>query len=93
MTRIRVKRLIWDSWNIKHIEKHSVTKNEIELAIKNLAYHKQTYYGRYLLVGRSGLRILAVVLKRLDVTAYYVVTARDASKKERRKIYEKEKIK
>lgn len=93
MTSIRVKSLMWDFWNIKHIEKHSVTKNEIELALKNLVYHKQTYNRRYLLVGRSRLRILAVVLKRQDLTTYYVVTARDAGRKERGTVYEKEKIK
>jgi len=93
MTKIKVRRIIWDAWNIKHLKKHSIEKKEVEIALKNLAYHKQTYNNRYLLVGRSRSRILSIVLKRQEKTTYYVVTARDASKKERRKIYGKEKNK
>lgn len=93
MTRIKVKSLIWDNWNLEHIKKHRVGEKEVEIVVENLSYHKQTYNNRYLLVGRSGSRILSVVLKRQDKTTYYVVTARDASQKEKREVYEKEKIK
>jgi len=93
MTRIRIKGLVWDDWNLRHIKKHSVEKLEIEETVENLYYHKRTYGNRYLLVGRSGSRLIAVVLKRQERTIYYVVTARDASRKERRKVYDKEKNK
>lgn len=91
MTRIVVRKIIWDDWNREHIKKHDVCPEEVEIAISNLAYHKQTYGKRYLLVGRCGKRILAVVLKRADKGVYYVITARDAGKKERKKLYVQEK--
>ena len=84
---------MWDAWNLEHIKKHAVDKEEAEAAIKNLCYHKKAHSGRYLLVGRSGKRILAVVLKKEKQTVYYLVTARDADKKERERLYEKEKVK
>ncbi len=91
MTRIKIKKLVWEKWNIEHIKKHKVSPDEIIVAVKNLAYHKQTYNNRYLVIGRSNKRIIAVVVRRKAETAYLVITARDASKKERRKLYEKEK--
>jgi len=27
---IKIRKLIWDKWNINHITKHNVTKDEIE---------------------------------------------------------------
>ena len=29
MTKIIVKQLVWDEWNLEHIKKHQVTKEEI----------------------------------------------------------------
>lgn len=91
MTRIVVKSLIWDEWNMVHIQKHSVTQVEIIETVGRLAYHRITYNNRYLLVGRSGNRIITVIVRREKETEYYIVTARDANKKERRRLYEKEK--
>lgn len=62
-----------------------------ELLFDHLIYHKRTYNGRYLAIGRSGKRLIAIVIRRIKACTYYVVTARDASKKERRDTYEKEK--
>ena len=90
MTRIIVPRVIWNEANSEHIKKHNVTKEEVSIGVRNAAYHTQTYKNRYLVVGRSNRRILSVVVKRHAPTAYLVVTARDASKKERRRLYEKE---
>ncbi|MEK7577792.1 MAG: hypothetical protein AAB492_04225 [Patescibacteria group bacterium] len=91
MTRIIVKELMWDAYNLSHIQKHRVTKEQVIIAVGMLRYHKNTYNKRYLLVGRSGERILAVVVNRQKMNTYYVVSARDADKKERRRLYEKEK--
>ena len=91
MTRIIVENIIWDSWNREHIGKHGVQPAEVEEAGKQIIYHKRTYGGRYLLIGRSGFRLLGLVLKRIEPKTYYLVTARDASKKERRDVYEKQK--
>lgn len=91
MTRIIVSILIWDTYNRQHIRKHSVTEQEIEIAGKHIIYHRHSYKNRYVLIGKSGTRLLSVVLKRKADSTYYVVTARDASQKERRKAHEKEK--
>ena len=91
MTQIVVEKLIWNEYNRKHIRKHKVTEQETETVGQRIIYHKKSYSGRYLIVGRSGTRLLAVVIRRIAAKNYLVVTARDASKKERRKVYEIEK--
>jgi len=92
MTNIKVDILVWDSRNLVHIQKHLVTRLETEIAVSNFIYHERAYSGRYLLVGRSGKRILSVILDRKNTKTYYVVTARDASKKEKEKLYEIENL-
>lgn len=90
MTKIKVRTLVWDDWNRKHIKKHDVNQEEIIISLDNTSYHKHSHGGRYLSVGRSGKRIITVILRREKSSTYYLVTARDASKKERRDVYEKE---
>ena len=92
MTRIVVKRLIWDKYNVEHIKKHNVTVEEVEYLAKNILAHKKAEKGRYLIIGRANLRIITVIINRIGAGIYYPVTARDAAKKERRRVYEKEKI-
>lgn len=89
---IKVKKLIWDKWNLAHIKKHKVAKEEVEWVGERILFATQTHNNRIRVVGRTGNRILSVILNPQDEPdAYYVVTARDASKKERRDIYEIEK--
>lgn len=90
MTRIIVKKLILDLDNLFHISRHNVTREEVVGAGKRLAYHRETYNKRYLAVGRSGTKIITLILNRISMGKYYLVSARDASKKERKKVYEKE---
>ena len=90
MTRIKVREVVFDKWNIKQ---HDVSVEEIIEAGTNLIYHKKTYKGRYLAVGRSGERIISFVIKRKSSVRYYLISARDAAKKERMKAYEKERNK
>src|SRR3989338_9056329 len=91
MTRIVIKQLAFDKYNLEHIQKHNVTETEIKQAGKNLIYHRRSYKGRYLVTGRSNTRLITLVLKREAKGKYYLVTARDASKNERRDVYIKEK--
>lgn len=91
MTRIKVTQLVWDGNNQEHIKKHNVFIDQVEEIGRNQLVHKKGHSGRYIIIGRSGTRILSVVLKRVKTGIYYVVTARDADKKERKLIYEKEK--
>lgn len=91
MVRIIVKKLLWDSSNIEHIKKHKVSKEEVEQAGTQVIAVKVAQRGCYLLIGRSGARIISIVVVRRHTGIYYVVTARDAGKKERKIVYDKEK--
>ena len=92
MTRIVIKQLVWDDYNKKHIGKHNVTVEEIEKVSKNVIVHKRAKKGRFLITGRVEKRLISAVLNRKEAGIYYPITARDAAKKERRSVYEKEKI-
>lgn len=92
MTRIVIKKLIWDNYNIEHIKKHNISKDEAEEAVDNFIVHKKAKKGRYIAIGRSGSKLVSLVVRRLATGIYYIATARDSSKKERRLVYEKEKI-
>ena len=89
MTRIKIKFLIWNDWNIEHIKKHNVQIGEIIEAGKNLYFHRKTVENRYLAVGKSGTRLLTLILNRKATGRYYLVTAFDSGKKDRKKVYEK----
>lgn len=91
MTRIVVKVLIWDTWNIEHIKIHNVSVDEVETVADNIIFHKKVKQGRYALIGRVGTRIITVIVNRKGMGIYYPVTVRDAAKKERREVYAKEK--
>lgn len=91
MTRIKIKKIKWDSWNLEHIIKHKVEVEEIVEASKNLYFHRKTDKGRYLAVGRTGTRLLTLIINRESVGIYYLITAFDTAKKDRKKVYEKEK--
>ena len=91
MTRIIIKKLIWDEYNIEHIKKHNVTIKEVEQISKGFLAHKKAKEGRYSIFGRSSARILTVIMSRRATGVYYPITARDAAKKERKRVYEKEK--
>ena len=57
---------------------------EVEETCKNILKTFKSYKGRLLLTGRTkNKRLLTVVLALENNNQYYVVTARDTSKKER----------
>lgn len=86
-----IRQLIWEpEVNVAHIrDKHGLTQDEVEEACQGAATVEEGYAGRVRLVAptRSG-RMLAVVLApRPDVGEgfFYPVTARPASRQERRR--------
>jgi len=93
MTKIVIRSLIWVSWTIEHIKKHALLPEEVQESIEKFLAHKHGYKGRYVVIGRSGKRILSVIVKREYTGVYRVVTARDADRKERKLLYEKERQK
>lgn len=86
MTRVIVRELIFDIFNIEHIKKHNVTAEETILVGKNAIYHEHGKRGRYIVVGRVDKRLITIIVKRKSLKRYYLVTARDARKEERRKV-------
>ena len=80
---------MWDAFNIEHIKKHNVTIQEVEEATRNVIDHKKARYGRYAVFTKLKNRLLTLIVKRKGVGVYYIVTARDTAKKERRRFYEK----
>ena len=87
---IAVRRLIWDAWNAGHIARHNVAPAEVEEVCHGQHILRQAYEGRLMLIGPTQLgRMLAVVLEPELEEVYYVVTARPASRRERR-LYQEE---
>ena len=91
MTRIKIRKLIWDEYNRGHIKTHNISIDEVENAGKNFLVHQKTKKGRYLIICRVGARMITVIVNRKETGVYYPVTARDSKRKERKKVYEKEK--
>jgi uncharacterized DUF497 family protein len=82
--------LVWDSWNLEHIKKHNVSKYEVEIAFKDKKLITESYRGRTVLISKTKRgRLLTIALSFEKQKDAYVVSARDASKKER-KIYNDE---
>lgn len=80
-----VRRLVWDAWNVAHIARHGVTPGEAEEVCQGPHIIRQAYKGRVMLIGPTSTgRILVVILEREGPETYYPVTARPASRGERR---------
>jgi hypothetical protein len=82
---ITITQLIWDDWNIEHIARHDVTPEEVERSLSDPdALFLKAKEGRVMVLGRTEKRLLTVVLNAQETNdVYYVITARDMSKKER----------
>lgn len=82
---ITVRRLTWDDWNVAHIARHGVTPEDVEEVCQGDYLVRQTYQGRFLVIGPSTSgNLLSAILAPEGEGVYYVVTARPAAKKERR---------
>ena len=83
---LQVVQLIWDNWNVKHIARHKVSPNEVEQACSSEVVVLGGKKGRLIVLGLTKAnRLIAIVLDpELQAGIYYPVTARTASRKERR---------
>ena len=82
---IDINKLVWNDWNKNHIAIHAVTFDEVEEVCKGQPIPSETYGGRVRLIGATKKgRMLTVILAPKGEGAYYTVTARPASRKERR---------
>ena len=86
-----VRHLIWEPGNVAHIARHQVIPEEVEEVCHGRPMTSATYAGRLRVVGptRSG-RMLTVILAPQGEGIYYPVTARPASRKERRRYQEQQ---
>lgn len=81
----RIKQLIWDDWNVEHISGHKVSVDEVEEVCRLSTEALKTYKERLVILGKTKKgRLLTIVLGPKGKGKYYIVTARDMSKKERR---------
>ena len=80
-----IDRLIWDPGNIAHIARHKVTLQEVEQVRNGRFVARRSYANRIVIIGPTAEnRVLSIVLEPVGDDAYYVVTARPASRRERR---------
>ncbi len=85
---MRVLELIWDEQNEAHISSHGVTPSEVEdVCFSTKSFMVRIKGTRYRILGQaeSG-RYLAVILDSLGMSQFYVVTARNATEAERRRL-------
>lgn len=86
-----IRKLRWDDWNIDHIAKHDVTPDEVEKVCHKDSLLEVGKKGRLLIIGLvDDKRMITVVLDHEGKGRYYPVTARPASRKER-KLYKEQK--
>jgi hypothetical protein len=90
--RVKIHRLIWDSWNEKHmLLKHNVIREEVEdVVFKNPFPKRGKIRKRLVLLGETeGKRLLEVVLENRGEGEWYPLTAYDALEEDR-VVYERE---
>jgi uncharacterized DUF497 family protein len=78
--------LVWDEWNTEHIAKHDVTIDEVDQVAFGRFVALKSYKERWVLLGKVGRRILAVVVGPVpgQPRTFYCFSARAASRRERR---------
>ena len=77
--------LIWDDWNEEHIARHGVRIFEATEAVRNAPSLMRARDDTYRVLGQTdaGATSLYIVVSQ-PLEAFYVVTARDATRDERR---------
>ena len=81
-----IRRLVWDPENVAHIARYDVVPEEVEQACHGHPVTQAGKRDRLLVFGPTdAARMLTLVLDATEVSGvYYVVTARPASRRERR---------
>lgn len=73
---IQIRKLIWDSWNVKHIARHHVTPEEVESVCHGVVLILQGQQKkRLLLTGTTEeKRLISVVLESQGKGNYYPIS-------------------
>jgi uncharacterized DUF497 family protein len=79
-----IRELLWDDWNEAHIARHGVAVEEVEDVCWGHSLGVRIRRGRYRIIGQtSAERYLTVILAYERGREFYVLTARDATQRER----------
>lgn len=85
MDNIQIDFLVWNSWNVAHLAKHKVVREEVEETCQSDPVFLAGHSGRILAVGKTQRgRFITVALDPEENNSYYPVTARPSSKSERK---------
>lgn len=82
---MRIKYLVWDNENIKHILRHNVTQKEVEEVCKGRFWFRKGKDKRCIFFGQtfSG-RYIFLVMRDLAKGNFRPVTARDMTEREKK---------
>lgn len=81
-----IKKLIWDGWNITHIARHHVEREEVEAVCRSKNIFTRGKGGSYKVIGQTDSgRYLTIMLSPRTGGYFYPITARDADIKEKRR--------
>jgi uncharacterized DUF497 family protein len=79
------RRLRWNPGNIAHIARHGVSRMEVEEVFEGDFITQLSYGGRRIVIGATASgRVLSVIIEDEADDVSFVVTARSASRRERR---------
>jgi uncharacterized protein len=82
---VRITAFLWDDANIAHITAHGVSPEEAEEVLSRGPRARRSRFDRYVGIGPTeGGRFLLVVFRKLGHGVVRVITARDATPKEKR---------
>ena len=90
MTKIVIKEFEWHIHNISHIALHNELPSEVEEVSRKEVIILQSRNKRIVIIGKTDInRALAIVFEEIKNNKARTVTARDASRKERKFYQEK----
>jgi uncharacterized DUF497 family protein len=82
---LTIRKLLWDSWNSKHIARHHITPEEVETVCHNdpLVLRGQQK-SRLVVIGQTeDNQIITIILESQGSGKYYPITAYGASTNDR----------
>lgn len=87
---MKIDELIFNEKNIEHIARHNVLPEEVKEIFEGKSLFLAAKLGRVMVIGKTQHgRFLSVIIEKVEGNRYFVVTARDADRKER-KMYKEE---
>jgi len=82
-----IKELVWDDRNEAHVARHKVSRDEAEEVCFGRSLGVRIRRGMYRLIGQTGAgRYLVVILAARGRAQLYVVTSREATEAEKRRL-------